>query len=199
MSDLTQETEHAALALARMVEQFQTADNLRALLTAFIAPLQEIDDAVWQLYMERWPAVATGINLDVLGAIVGQAREGRDDTTYRLWIQARVYVNRSTGAADDTLRVLQLIASGSTVTLTEYAPAAYKVEVLGLTPDPTSVWQILRLVKPAGVRMSFAYSPFAPANLFTFAPGSTLVSGNSAQGFGDATTPATGGHLAGLL
>lgn len=199
MGELARETEHVTLAIARVVEQFKPAERLQALLSALVGPIQEIDDAVWQLYTERWPAVAEGVNLDMLGEIVGQPREGRDDETYRLWIAARVYVNRSTGKGDDTVHVMALIAPDAEVTVTETFPAAYMVEAVGLTPDPVSIWQILLKVKPAGVQMNFAYSDADPDFLFTFAPSSTLVAGDTDKGFGDSTNPATGGQLIGLL
>lgn len=194
-----QQTEHQSLALARVVEEFRRSPNFLGLLEVLVAPLQELDDSLWLLYTTRWPDLAEGVQLDALGGIVGQPREGRDDPTYRLWIKARVFVNRSTGTADDSLHVLQLVVPSATAVLTETPPAAYLIYSYGLTEDPEQIARILRQVKPAGVNMNFQYSPFPEDELFAFSSTGSLVSGDVDQGFGDSSNPATGGHLTGLL
>ena len=201
MSDLVQRDDVTELALARFVEQFKGAPNLEAMVSVFTERTQALEDSVWLLYTERWLDTADGVQLDALGEIVGQDREGRDDATYRLWIRARMYVNRSTGTPDDTMNVLALVAPDAEgVTLTEDPPASYRVFAYNIDDDLSeAIGQILRKVKPAGVNMQFQSSEFDVDHLFTLAPSTTLVTGDSDKGFGDATNPATGGHLTGIV
>ena len=71
--------------------------------------------------------------------------------------------------------------------------------VFWMTADPVAVFNILAGAKPAGVRMTFEYSPVAAGEVFTFAPGSSLVTGDLDQGFGDAGDPGVGGQLTGVF
>lgn len=193
-----QETEHVVKALARLVEQFKNATRVRELLTALVQPVQEIDDSLWQLVTERDIDSADGVNLDALGAIVGQEREGRDDDTYRLWIRARSLANRSNGHPDDALKILELIAPGTEYDLEETFPAAYLVTVFDLLIPVEQIYQLLALAKPAGVRLNVVYSPDLDET-FTLAPGGTLVPGDFDLGFGDSSDPGMGGQLAGIV
>ncbi len=197
MSDLEQRTDVEARALARVVEQFKHSPRLLAALSAWAGRFQELEDSLWSLFTERWIS-GSGVQLDQLGEIVGQPREGRDDTEYRLWISARVRANRSNGHGDDTLRILELIASEADYFVQETPPAAYRVDAVGLGSDPAAIFQILRLAKPAGVRLDLTYSEEDPEFLFTLAPAGTLVTGDNDKGFAnDAQT--TGGHLTGVF
>jgi hypothetical protein len=133
-----------------------------------MSPLQTVEDNAFALYTERWPDVAVGAQLDNLGEIVGQPREGRTDDVYRLWLQARILVNRSTGKADDTLTLLALIAGDSDFDLIEYPPAAYAVYAFDLGVDEQAVFDLVKLVKPAGVRMILVYSESPAEDLFRY-------------------------------
>ncbi len=194
-----QETEHVEKALARFVEQFKNATNTQALVSALVDELQEIDAALWQLYTQRWVDLAEVVQLDNLGAIVGQEREARDDVEYRLWIKARVFANRSNGHPDDTLHILELIQPSADIEVEPTYPAAYLVHVYGATTSAQSIYNILTLAKPAGVRMNLL-SDVDDANSFAFSDtANTLVPGDTARGFGDDGNPATGGQLIGIL
>jgi hypothetical protein len=194
----TQETEHVAKAKARLVEQFKKATNLQALLSVLVDQLQEVDDPLWQLYTQRWVDLAEGVQLDNLGEIVGQEREARDDAEYRLWIKARVFANRSNGHTDDTLRILELVQPDADFSVEPTYPAAYLVHVYGASAPAQSLYNILTLAKPAGVRMNLL-SDVDDATSFAFSDTSSLTTGDNARGFGTTTNPAIGGKLIGIL
>ncbi len=188
-----------AKALARLVEQFKTKSGVNSLVSAIVQPLQGVDDGLYQLLTERWIDDAAGENLDTLGAIVGQAREGRDDDTYRVWIRARSVANRSNGHADDTLQILDLITPTADYALEETPPAAYIVTAFDLGISADSLFQLLSLAKPAGVRLNLIYSEDT-ANTFTLSDvPNTTTTGDFSKGFGTTANPATGGQLAGVL
>jgi hypothetical protein len=94
---------------------------------------------------------ASGVQLDALGALLGLARAGRDDGTYRAWLQAQELVLRSRGRPDELLKILQLTAPGAALEFTEgpgfevlFAAPVVSVSVLG---------QILDRAKSAGIRL----------------------------------------------
>lgn len=193
-----QKLAHGAEALGRFTEQFKNKPNLTKLVAAFAERTQGIENITWQIYNARMLANAADARLDDIGAIVGQPRDGRDDTEYRQWISARIVINRSNATPDDTLHVLELVIPDYPGSLVEYYPAAYAVRLFGYPGDMDVIFNILREVKPAGVRLYFEYSPTPSTGTFKFAPSATLVTG-SAVGFADATAPGTGGVLAGVL
>lgn len=167
MSDLVQETDHVGVALDKLLHQFKNAVQLNEFFTAILAPVQTVENDLWALYTERWPDVAVGQQLDNLGAIVGQPRRGLNDADYRLWIQARILINRADGTGDDTLKLLQLIIPDAEHDIRDQYPAAYIVEAFGSAVDNETVFELLRLIKPAGVRLHYVFSP-ETANLFRY-------------------------------
>jgi hypothetical protein len=191
--------QHVAEALARFTEQFKNKPNLTKLVAGFVERTQGVENVAWEIYNARMLDNAADARLDDIGAIVGQPRDGRADPEYRQWISARIVINRSNGTPNDTLHVLELIVPDYTPEYAEYYPAAYAVRLYDYPGDFDTVFNILREVKPAGVRLYFEYSDVAETVLFTYAPGSALVSGDTARGYADATSPGTGGAYAGVL
>jgi hypothetical protein len=106
---ITQITTHTADALARLPQQFQDKPKLAALISALVDPVQDLENAWWQLLVERAIGVAVGTQLDSIGVIVGQDRIGLSDDDYRRYLRARIAVNRSSGVDDDLIIVARLI------------------------------------------------------------------------------------------
>lgn len=90
--------EHILQALNRLIEQYRDKPRIRALLVLMSRQIQDMEDAAWQLLLERTIAAAIGVNLDVLGVIVGQERGDLSDESYRALIRARIKANRSAGS-----------------------------------------------------------------------------------------------------
>lgn len=49
--------------------------------------------------------------------------------------------------------------------------------------DPVKAFEALDSSRSAGVRFHYIYWPVAESNIFTFAPGSTLLTGDTGKGF----------------
>ena len=191
------ETEHASIARSRLTDAGRRNEHLAALVDALAEHIQEVEDAYWQLFEERRLAVAAGAQLDVLGSIVGQSRNGHVDADYRTHIQARILANASSGTAEELLELVRALVAGSTtLTLADAPPGAFVLHA-GVTNLNSGLVDIivalLRSARQAGVRGIFEYmSGTTDADSFTFDGGGGL-------GFGDATNAATGGGLAGAL
>lgn len=191
--------DHREDALALLLTQFQDKPRLAAVLCAFVDPAQETEDAAWQLLTERDLDTAVGAQLDMLGRLVGEAREGRADSEYRPFVRARVLINRSNGLPEEILRIVRVV-TGSTVELhlREHFPAAFTVEVVGPIPfTPATLLRLLRASKAAGVRVLLEYSLLPEEETFAFASRST-VELDASRGFGSTLDPAVGGGLAGV-
>lgn len=179
---LTHDPDHASRGVERLIERYRKP-RTSALLESWLAEVQEVEDALWQLLVERSLETAEGAQLDVLGDIVGQPREGRDDDTYRLWISARNMVLRSSGMTRELLAIARtLVAPPDTIALEEYFPAAFVMR-LGGDATPHQGYQIAYMLgqaKPAGVAFQMTWPLTDTA--FRFAPGPDPVP-SSPRGF----------------
>jgi len=115
-----------------------------------------MEDALIGLASDALFDVATGITLELYGAVIGEVRSGLDDATYRRIIGARVLANQSQGTTDEMIKTLLLLAGdGAEVNHQNLYPASAQFTVI--TNDPPGsqylarVGIIMRLAKPAGV------------------------------------------------
>lgn len=198
MATLVQNTAHVSEALARLLEQFKGSENLRSLIAALVQPLQDLEGVSFEVYTEMWLSTAEGVQLDGIGEIVGQPRDGRTDVGYRPWIQARILVNRSNGKGDEILRVAELVVGSlDNVHEVEEPPAAYTIRLYAFSGDAMVIYDILHEAKPAGVQFRLEYSFELPGKLFTYGADDDSAS-SSDTGFGD-VAGSTGGHYAGVI
>jgi hypothetical protein len=195
MADIEYIEDSVQRAFGRLPGQFKGKVKLQKFLTGLVEPFQDLEDSLHRLQTEMNLYTAVGAQLDQLGELVGQPREGRNDADYRLWIQAKTVVNRSTSTIDDNLKVLSLITPNSTYDLHEF-PQAYLVYVYGLEVSASAVYAILSLIKAAGIGFGLVYSVLPQETTFSYAPGDTEVT-NTSLGYGDATDPSVGGYYMG--
>ncbi len=80
--------------------------NFEKLIAIYISQIQELEQVFFQLINERTLAAAAGVQLAGIGSIVGEERNGRNDTVYRRAIEARILINLSNGTLEDVLAVV---------------------------------------------------------------------------------------------
>ena len=163
-------TEHVETALTRILYQFKDKPKFEAFITAFVQQFQDIEDAIGQLLTDRQVDTATGENLNILGRIVGQAREGRSDADYRIWIKARIQINKSSGLTEEIYNVLKLITGFMDVgdfQLEEFDaeyPASFQLtinEPLGAL-DPQIIYDVVDEMRSACVAFNLTYGLNSP-------------------------------------
>lgn len=137
---VTQITNHVEQAKARFTEQFKDKTKLLQFLEAMLADTQDLETAMYALLTLRQVDTAEGVQLDVLGRIVGQPRLGLSDDDYRPFIKTRIAVNQSDGLVSQLINIVQLALSGQiadldtlTVKVEQQPPAAIEVIVQGTT------------------------------------------------------------------
>lgn len=86
-------------------------NNYEKLLTELVTPMQTVEDTLRALFTERRVDTAVGAQLEVLGRIVGQPRNGADDDTYRRYIRARIAANKSNGLIEDVIKIARLVVN----------------------------------------------------------------------------------------
>lgn len=155
MSEYVRNEAHVEQGLDRLLERFKGRPNLDGALRVVLERVQHIDDVAWDLYAGSLLDNAIGVQLDALGDIVGEPRLGRADDLYRIYIRARIRINRANGKPTDTLQVARLIIeSYATLEYIPEYPAAYKVRIAGTSIRAVDLRKILVQVKPAGVGLT---------------------------------------------
>lgn len=143
---------------------------------------------------------AQNAQLDILGRIVGQPRNGMSDEIYRLWIKARILINRSWGSAPQILEVLRLATGEDPLYhLVQMPPAAFELWVNTSMDDENAqaVASIVQSIKAAGVRSQTTWSPDVTTT-FKLSSQSGTVETSSTRGLAD-ETQTSGGHLRGVV
>lgn len=157
--------DHVGQGLGLLLNQFKNKPRLAAWATAYLRQCQLLEDAIYDVMIKRLIDNATGIRLDVIGKIVGEPRSDRDDPTYKIFIFARIRVNRSRGALIDVLEVIAMITA-TPLLLREYQPACIAIEMLAIPDrDPVLIYIILRDTKAGGVKLSMI-SPTSTTKMF---------------------------------
>jgi hypothetical protein len=181
--------------LAFLYGQFQGAPVIEAILASWADQCQDIEDMLVDVLVLMALPDATGVQLDILGRIVGEPRLGRTDDEYRIAIGARVRGNRSNGTVEDIIAVL--VASDDRGYLVqEFERASFQVFADdAMTADAAGVVNnVLQSIKGAGIRADFIYQTVDNDNALTFADADVEQADND-RGLADDTPETLGGYI----
>lgn len=172
---VTQKTTYAQEAKDNLIEQFKKKTNFEDLLDVFSGQVQELETVLFQLILERFIEDAVGIQLDRLGQIPGEDREGRDDDLYRIAIKRKIVLNRSSGLAEEVLALVKSIVGSQTIELTLPGdPAHFEVFLPDIFPPSIAlgaqVSSVIQDAKAGGVRAIFIWHEAEPAFGFLTTP-----------------------------
>lgn len=146
-------------------------NKITRLLTSLLTPVQEIEDALQQLYTERAIDTAVGVQLDLIGKLVGQPRDGMEDEEFRRYCRARISAHQSTGSPEEIITVTDLVVSddGAYLHLELWGEAAFvmRVEDAVTTADVAAiVHEFLLVAAAAGVRPVVEFGVSDPTGWF---------------------------------
>jgi hypothetical protein len=139
---------HTTQAAGRVVDVL-SKPKLLALLNSYTEELQEVEALFWTILRARFPDYAEGVQLDVLGRVVGEERNGRSDLRYRARIKIRILINLSYGSAPEVIRILRTMGL-AVFRLTEVG-SGLRIEVLGPTDLAFEIPGVVREARAAGV------------------------------------------------
>jgi len=201
-------TDLIVTALSRLTNQFSESPKLRGMVEAMVRPLQDALATIDQLRTERWPSTAIGVQLDGVGHIVGEPRNGRSDDEYRAAIAFRIFVNTSNATPGDLIQGLKTLTRADEIQYIEQYPATAMLFTGGPTV-PAGLQKTMQDLAPAAISdvqimVSYAHAPafrFAravPDNVLNVGEGTRLTANGSRirvspQGAEDATGPTFGG------
>lgn len=186
-------TDHVEQGLERLLVQYKNKPRLRAWLSAYLKQVQDLEDAIFEMRVKRFIDSAEGVQLDIIGRVVGEGRNSRDDALFRLFLRARIRINRSLGTNKDIFDVMGIISS-SPFTFLEYPPATLAIELSEIPDfDPVLLLGLVREAKAGGVGISFVVPTTDPDHEFLWM--SVGDTSDPAHGFGDSEAPDDDGLL----
>jgi hypothetical protein len=168
---LTHNTAYLTQARSRYPAQYAGKPRFDAIVQAFSAEAQQLEDAMWAVYVDRLLQnnAATGDLLDKLGKIVGQPRNGMLDAEYLILITARIVANRSDGRRETLIRLAKLLVPGAVIYVKEFTPGAVYIAPQGaITIDPYVAASFMIAAKAGGVNIVFAWTPAPLSTTLTF-------------------------------
>lgn len=184
---------HVEKGLDLVLSQYRNRPIFLAWLASYLRQVQLLEDATYDVIVSRFLDRATNAQLELIGKIVGEPRLGRDDDLYRIFVAARIRINRSFGRYRDVLDVYNIISSTPKI-LVEMAPARLFLQLLDVPSiDPVLILGMLRDTKAGGVGLSMISPTAAPSKQFL--PCSVGDASVHDNGCGDANAPASFGLL----
>lgn len=187
----TKSTTRVADAQELWTYQLKGKTVVDALTSLFATESQAWEEVAEDILLARAIDTAVGSQLDDLGVLVGQLREGRTDERYRVWIRARIAANRSSGSPVDMYKVAFLIfGQDATLWLRQFPVGHVLQDGAWSGINVYDVQKILQQTSPVAVPFYYWYAPYH-SEVFTFAAGSTPVAASSV-GF-------DGGRLRGVV
>lgn len=181
-------TDHSTQAIERLPGFEQGSSNWGKLLRALTVPIQDLEDALDQLFNERAISTAIGAQLDGIGTILDLARSsGQSDALYRTALFAKAGTLFYSGEPEALIAIYTSLVDASLVVLTE--PRTATVQLVGTVTaiDNDALqgeyWDEMNTVRVAGVILVLELEVL-PA--FTLSDDSEVDgSGNGPQGSGD--------------
>lgn len=195
--------DYASRAKGRMLAQYREKAKFSAFVGELADRAQELEVVLFDVLEQTAVGTAIGVWLDRLGLVVGEERGGEGDTLYRRYVQARVRANRSEGTLEDIIAVITAWYGAAFPTLVLTEPGRANLLINLDSPDVTSaavarLVRLLRDTRSAAVGAQLLWQEDASSKIFTFSSGATLEADSDA-GFGDSSTPATGGAFRGVV
>jgi len=177
--------DHVGRAAENMISQYHDKANINAVLASYADQCQKAEDMMWDVADSHLLDSATGNRLDTVGKIVGQPRKGSGDDQYRLYIRARIRVNRSNGKVEDMAALMQILLEGYESHYVPLFPATVSIRASGLdlaTHDAGAIAELFCAAVAGGVACEFRWSEEG-SRTFKFSDTGSTVAG-STRGFG---------------
>lgn len=192
---LSQNTEHILQARARLIAQYVGKPRIDEILCIYVDQIQLLENALWQLATLRTIDTGEGIQLDGIGDIVGQERQGLSDADYKPLLRARIKANNSEGTGPDILAVADAALNEpgpGSIRFDPKPPASYELTFTEPIPFADEIMTgLIFEATAAGVRAIVIVTYLASTAVFTL--GTVDNEFDTSKGLGSTTTPSVGG------
>lgn len=157
-------------------------NNIEKLIDVFAQQIQDLEAVFFELLLNRLLDAAVGVQLDVIGRIVGLARSAFTDDEYRDRLRGQIILNLSSGELPQILAMVEIIVGDSVpLTFVEEFPAAFEIES-NEVPLPAGqgviVAALVKSAKGGGIKGLFQFFETVPLFKFDGADGTNFDGGS---------------------
>lgn len=197
---IPQFTEHEAKAKSRFIDQFKNKEKLAFAIASYAEQIQDLEDAAFEVIVERTLSSAVGVQLVTLARLVGAPVTTLVDAELRIIVQAQIAINLSDGTPEDLIKILALILSNSAdevFHITEEPTHQVRLVIEDLIDpavlDPDTLIRLLDSADMGSIRILLDYNLKPKTTYLKFGD---IVSGGGGQlGFGDSVSGGVGGFV----
>jgi uncharacterized protein DUF2612 len=157
----------------RIYQQFKGKPKILAWVDMIARQAQDLEDAFQALFTLVNIDDSFGAQLDNLGRVLGQPRNGVADSVYRLYLRARIVAEKSGGRSEDIYRVFAALFPGAPLYLRSGGIKSFFLRIgAQLTRAQALVAaQFLTEAKEAGARADLIWQESPTNALFTLDAG----------------------------
>ena len=146
--------DHVARTLSLLIEEFKRSPLLNSTVKVIVNQQQEIEFVGNSLLTDRRLSQAGGAQLDGIGSIVGEPREGRSDEVYREAIEFRIYINVSNAEPETLIAALKFTTNASRIKFWELGYANIQMFTNG-SFIPDDMVQTMDEIAAGGVSIEY--------------------------------------------
>lgn len=158
------------IAVSRLSNRTRGFSDTVEFLKAIVDECQELEVDIINVGNKQFSITnSEGVQLDILGALIGQPRHGKGDVEYRTLLNARVASNNSDGSRNAVIAVAVALW-GLTWTVTEDIASATITANSPIADTGANIsmkYGFLFTAKTAGVRLLLNFSISSAATTFT--------------------------------
>ena len=134
------------------IEQFKSSENFNKILKIAASSFDELDVVFSDLKVILDIANSSGKQLDLIGHIVIEPRNGKNDVDYRSALTLKIFKNTSRAFVEDIVKILTIVTNATKVVYSDNPPAAYTIYTNGKTL-PNNIKTAIDKLSAAGVNV----------------------------------------------
>lgn len=158
MIDLIQNSDYKDF-LDLLIQQYKEKPKFKAILEAIGNQCNNIETAIFELINEYTIENGSGVQLDIIGKIIGLNRDGRSDIAYKTLLKIKAEVNFSSGTPEAIIKTAQKLYN------------ATDVQIDFIYPAKVQLWQDGDI----GIYLEYDMELDVPGDLLELDDGGTMV------------------------
>jgi hypothetical protein len=119
--------------LSFIPQQFKESENFNKILKIIASECDDLVGVFNQIKTAFYLESAIGVQLDIIGQIVQEERNGLNDQDYREAIKFKIFLNTSKGKVEEIIFILKTITDATKIIYSDHPPAGYTIYSDGST------------------------------------------------------------------